>query len=335
MTQSNPNEEATPTQIPAVSEPVADDMPTTAIPPLESTEATQTMLTEATVDEMATVTMTPNVPTATSQVAPMTDLTQVAPTTPQPTQAYEQFGLPTGPAQATPYSGMVAQPPQANNQTLFTQNTSMPPYTDNTANAAYTLQPGQPFPAQPPVQAATPRKRSPLLWMILIALIAFLLGGGSVFAYSAVQAQAQAQAQAQIPSPNVTLHKFCDGVKTANAQEIYDTLSQQAKTHTSLDDIQRVFDSFNFLNASSSDTSIKFGNCTVSNLRVSGSLAVATITTSFDMTLQGQSTSIASPSLASLVLEDQQWKIDFSTLTQPQPSLTGPSLFLTPTPSSN
>lgn len=328
MTQSNPNEEATPTQIPAVSGPVADDMPTTAITPLEATEATQTMLTEATVDEMATVTITPNVPTATPQTAPVADLAEILPTTPQPMQTYEQFGMLTEPAQMTPYPGIVAQPPQANNQAQFTQNASVPLYADYTANASYALQPSQPFSAQPTAQAATPSKRSPLLWMLLIALVAFLLGGGSVFAY-------QALALAQIPSPNGTLHKFCDGVNTANAQEIYDTLSQQAKTHTSLDDIQRVFDAFNFLNASSNGTSIKFGNCTTSNLRVSGPLAVATVTLSLDMTLQGQTTSIGTPSLVSLVLENQQWKIDFSSLTQPLPSLTAPNLFPTPTPSSN
>lgn len=302
ITQSSPSEEPTPTEIPAVAEPSNDEMPTQTI--------------------------TPNVPAEAVQVAPVAHFVAGVSTPPQPTQTYEQFGTPTVPTQVTPSSEMIA--PQLSAQDRYAQNVTTPPYANPalyTQNAPYVPQPGQPFLAQPTAPATVPTKRSPLLWLVLIALIAFLLGGGSVFAYTVVQAQT--------PSPTPTLQKYCDGVKTANAQEIYDTLSQQAKAHASLDDVQRTFDAINFLNSLSTDTSIKYGDCTSSNLRISGTLAVATVTLSLDMTSQGQTSTIASPTLVSLVLENQQWKVDFSNLAQPQPDLNQPSLFPTPTPSSN
>lgn len=330
ITQSSPSEEPTPTEAPAVAKPSDDEMPTVAIPPLASEEATQTMLTATTLDEMPTQTITPNAPAEAVQVAPVANFVAGMSAPSQPTQTYEQFGTLMAPTQVTPSPEMITFAPQSSGQERYAQNITTPPYANPALymqNAPYVPQPGQPSFAQPTISAPVPTKRSPLLWMVLIALIAFLLGSGSVFAYTAIQTQA--------PSPNGTLQKYCDGVKTANAQEIYDTLSQQAKAHASLNDIQRTFDALNFLNSLSTDSSIKYGDCTSSDIHISGTLAVATVTLSLDTTLQGQTSTIASPTLVSLVLENQQWKVDFSNFAQPQPDLSQPSLFSTPTPASN
>lgn len=323
-TPSASNEEPTPTRTPEVAVAAEDNLPSAVTPTEIATEATQTMITETTPDEMATVTIIPDISAEPTQVAPVA----AVPTAYQSPQAYEQFGTPTQPTHVATYPNMVTLPPQSSSQVLTNapQSANLASYTNPDIyklNTAYIPQPGQPSFAPAPVQASMPRKRGTLVWMILIALVAFLLGNGSVLAYMAIQ-------QAQISSPNVTLHKYCDGVNTANAQEIYDTLSQQEKQNVSMADIQRTFDAFNFLNSSSSTSSIKFGNCVASNIHISGSLAVATVTISLEMTLQGQTTSLASPTLVSLVLEDQQWKVDFSNLTQSQPDLNVPGLPSTP-----
>jgi hypothetical protein len=190
------------------------------------------------------------------------------------------------------------------------------------ASASYSAQPGQILPGQPGGSASATKRRHTFLWIMLVALVILLIGGGSVFAYVASQANA--------PAPNSTLQTYCQGVKTGNAQQIYNLLSQQAKTHTSLDDLTHTFSALNQL----SSLGMKYSDCTFSNVRVSGSLAVATVSLTLSMTLQGQTMSIATPSLVSLVLENGQWKIDFSTITQPQPNINLPSL-LTPTTSSN
>jgi hypothetical protein len=49
------------------------------------------------------------------------------------------------------------------------------------------------------------------------------------------------------------------------------------------------------------------------------------------MSFENQTTTITSPMLVSLVLENNQWKIDFSNFAQPQPTINLPG-FLTPTP---
>lgn len=312
ITGMTPNEEPTKAKISDVSAPPMDEMPTMTNPLVASEQATQTMLGVDDVPEEAT------------PVKPVAELVEVLPTTPQPSLTYEQFGALTEPSQPTSYPAMDAITSQPSNPVLYMQSA----YAPQPGNPAmYTENPYVPQPGQPMGQAPVRQRRSPLLWMILIALVAFLLGGSSIFAYTTIQAQ--------VPSPNATLQKYCDGVKTANAQEIYDTLSQQAKVHASLNDIQNTFNAFNLLNSLSPDSSMKYGNCTVSNLNMSGKLAVATVTLSLDMTLRGQTTSIATPTLVSLVLENNQWKVDFSSLAQPQPNLTLPSLLPTPTPASN
>lgn len=323
ITQSTPSGEPVPTKQPEMSAPTDDDMPTEVIYPLASGEAAPTSVTETPPDEMATMTMTPSMLAASTPATFNADRVKEAPP-PQPTLAYEQFGLPTDVAQTPPPSAITEVAPQPSNQALYAQSNYTNPalYTQNT----YTPQPGQAFPIQ---QATTLPKRSPLLWLILVAIIAFVLGGSSVFAYSAIRTQAQ------IPSPNGTLQKYCDGVKAANAQEIYDTLSQHAKVNISLADIQRTFDAFNFANTVSPDTSIKYGDCTISDIHTSDALAVATVTLSLNLTFQGQTTSLPIASLVSLVQENNQWKVDFSNLTQPQSGLNFPGLPATPTPSSN
>jgi hypothetical protein len=47
-------------------------------------------------------------------------------------------------------------------------------------------------------------------------------------------------------------------------------------------------------------------------LRVSGALTVATVVLTLSLSLQEQHLSIANATLISLVLDEKQWKIDFS-----------------------
>lgn len=320
------------TATPSGEEPTPSDSSDTQMPEIpeipavleKEGETTQAMPGEIAPDEMDTLTVAPAVADEVTQVTPGTIVAeaellnpaepQAAPQ-PAPAQDFEQFGAQTDSIAATPYPASTPVTPQSGAPAFYAQS-------------AYAPQPGQPLALAP----AT-RKRRPLLLIAIVAIVAFLLGSGSVFAYTSVQSQ--------LSSPNSTLQTYCHGVKTANAQEVYDTLSQQARVHTSLDDIRRTFSAFDLLSSLGTDTSMKFGNCTVSNIHVSGSLAVATITMRLDMTFQGQTTSIDSPSLVSLVLENNQWKIDFSSLAQPAPNISGslfpggmptpPPDFLTPT----
>lgn len=282
-----------------VRQPAVDEMPTAIIASSEeekqlsvSDEVTQTMTTVDVAEE--SIHITPIVPATES---PM----------------YEHSGATSEPAPpSTPYPAMDAPSPQYVAPVFYA---NMP-------------QPGQP--AQPVAAAPVRSRYSPVLLFAIIALAAFLLGGGSVFAYGTLKTPAASS----LSSPNATLQKYCDGINHANAQEIYDTLSSQAKVHASLDDIQKFFEGLSELNSLSSSSSMTFGNCKISNVRVSGDLAVATITTTTSITFSGSTLSTSTPGLVSLVVEKDQWKIDFSQLAQPQPNITG-SLFpglLTPTP---
>lgn len=188
--------------------------------------------------------------------------------------------------------------------------------------------PGQ-FQPLAPMAAPTPKKRGRLaLWILLIIAVLLLLGvsNTATFALTRPATSAPQQAATQhLPTPNGTLQTYCQAIMAENAETIFNLLSAQAKVHTSLDDLQRSFDMFNLASAGGT-MKAQFTNCTFDNVRVSGQLAVATVSPTLSLTIQNpeqkqpQTITETSPSLTSLVWESNQWKIDFSSLAQPMPA---------------
>lgn len=319
-TVTPPAEEPGGTASPEAPKPAIAGPPTSMIPPTDD-EATRThtppdefaTALDAQTDDEATRTSAPadESALATDAQATRADATPVAPgeaassssTAPvspevPPMQSYEHFGALQPPA----YPGVVP--------------TALP---FQGGYAPYPGQPGLPGQFYPGPPAAPVKKRRTILWVALVILALLLFGGTATLTYAFTRPQA--------PSPNATLRAYCQAVKAGDARGIYNLLSQQARVHTSLDDLQNTFDALNQLGS----LGIKYSACTFNDVRVSGSLAVATISLTISMSFESQTATITSPTLVSLVLENNQWKIDFSNFAQPQPKINLPG-FLTPTP---
>lgn len=230
----------------------------------------------------------------TPPISPYSPPVSMAPAAQQvaPGYAYEHFGMPEATFQPGRVTPLGPQPEARHSAFSYPQA------------AYYNTFPGQLYTVPPPV----PKKRRYGLWIALIVVLVLLLAGGSTLTFALTQSH---------PTPDSTIQTYCHGVKTSNAQEVYNTLSQQARAKTSLADIQRMFQSLGEL----SSLGISYSDCTFSDVHVSGSLAIATVTLTLTMNSEGTSLSVPSASLVSLVLEDNQWKIDFSNLTQPVPDL--------------
>lgn len=151
------------------------------------------------------------------------------------------------------------------------------------------------------------KRRRPVLWVTIVLLALLLFGGSSVLTYALIQPQT--------PSLTPTLQAYCRAVLGADAQGMYQLLSQQAQKQAALADSERVFTALN----TARTLGLQYSGCTFNNLHVSGALAVATVVLTISISFQGQRLSVASPTLVSLVLEENQWKIDFSSFAQPQP----------------
>ncbi len=309
-TVTPPDEEPGGTASPEALKPDRAGPPTSMIPPTDD-EATRTHMPP---DEFATATDAQVTQADATPVSPdeATSPSSTAPVSPEvpPVQSYEQFGA----LQPPVYPGVVPTlPSDAAPGSLPFQG----------GYAPYPGQPGLPgqfYPGQPAAPVPPAKRRRTILWVAIVILALLLLGGTATLTYALTQPQA--------PSPNATLRAYCQAVKTGDAQGIYKLLSQQARVHTSLDDLQNTFDALNQLGS----LGIKYSDCTFNNVRVSGSLAVATISLTISMSFENQSATIISPTLVSLVLENNQWKIDFSNFAQPQPKINLPGLLLTPTP---
>lgn len=210
---------------------------------------------------------------------------------PIPEQTYEHFGI----SEEAFQSHSTPQPSVGNTPAFYPQTT-------------YSIFPGQPY-----LPAPTSKKRSYVPWIVGIIVLLLLLGGGTTLAFALAL---------QPPPPDTTIQTYCHGVKTSNAQEIYNTLSRQAQAKTSVSDIQQMFGALQGL----SGLGISYSECTFSDVRISGSLAVATVTLTLTMRSSGANVSLPDTSLISLILEKNQWKIDFSNLTQPLPGLLSSSV---------
>ena len=333
MNVPNSSEEPGKGEMPEAPIQANDELPAVAATPATTEEATQSMATDVPAAAFPTAPVTPPAVDEATQITPVEIAASTVQATPLMAPAYEPSSAPTEavPSLAAP---MVGQPVASDPAAFYAQYPAQPglPFPAPGTYAQYPSQPGQLLPGQAGAPAPAAKKRRVALWVALIILVLLVVvGGGTAFAFTSLHAKTQtSQAKVQVPTPNETLQMYCQDVMAGNAQGIYDLLSQQAKMHTSLDDLQQRFNALNML----SSLGMKYSGCTFSNLRVSGSLAVATVSLTTSITFKGQTTSIATPDLVSLVLENNQWKIDFSSLAQPQPNVTLPT-FPTPTPSSN
>lgn len=301
VTGMPPNEEPTQTAAPEAQQPAVDEMPTMIVTPPATEDATQTASTEATLDEMSTVAMTPDVADEATQVMPADALPSVAPTV----QAEPQI---------TP---MDAQPRVGDPAAFYAQGQYAP----------YTAQPGMPFPAQPGAPVPVKKRRTGL-WIAIVIIIVLLVGGGTAFAIVANQRPTN--------TPTQVLQQFCDGYKTLNAQEIYDTYSSASKAGTSLSQLQQSFDLLK-----SMSSLVKISDCIVSDVQQSGSTATGKLTITETASLLGSTTTMPFTLSMALVLENNTWRVNTAGTTMPNfqmPTMpafpTFPPGFLTPTVSS-
>lgn len=204
------------------------------------------------------------------------------------------------------------------------------PYALNYAQPGYPQgvyqQPSIPLPLQPgqPGLYAPPRKRRTGLWISLIVLALFLLGGGTALAVVVSQRPTN--------TPTQALQQFCDGYKTLDARKVYDTLSTTSRANTSLSQIQQAFDELKGLGGM-----VKITDCKVSNVHENGSTATGTITITDTASFGGISASASVQISTGLVLENHTWKVDTtkanSQFTFPTPTIQ--NIFPTPTVSGN
>jgi hypothetical protein len=201
------------------------------------------------------------------------------------------------------------------------------------AQPGYTPLPGQ-FPATAPTPAPARRNRA-LLWVTLIIVAILLVAGSNTVTYALTRASTPKPVVPHAPTqaaPSGVLKTYCQSIISGNADAIYNLLSDQAKVHTSLDDIQKTFEEIKLLNAGSSSMSAQYTYCSFDHIRVSSPLAVATVALTLTLTLQGQTMTEIALSLTSLVWEHNQWKIGFSQFAQPQPTINISGSSATPTP---
>lgn len=225
-----------------------------------------------------------------SEMPPYTPLMDQPTPRTLPALAYEQYG-PT-------YETIVPRPLLSEQPSLYTDQVGY-------AQAAHPA-----FFNQAQKLPARSRKRRVLLWGILSIVLVLLITGVATVTHALGSIP---------PSPDATLQTYCQGFKDKDVRKVYDTFSHDARAKVSFQELQQTFAEFDELNS----LGMSYDDCTYNNIRVSGTLAVAIITLTLSITANGQTSTLPNPGLASLVLENNQWKVDFSVLMQAAPDLTG------------
>ncbi|HEY0755283.1 MAG TPA: hypothetical protein VGD98_15090 [Ktedonobacteraceae bacterium] len=139
------------------------------------------------------------------------------------------------------------------------------------------------------------------LWTLLVAAMLFLLGNSTALAATAPPRPQPTNTPAQV------LQQYCDGYKTQNAQQIYNTISSVSQKRTSLTKIQ---ESFNIFTQVYGD--VKIDTCTTRNIQQKNSNATGNIKAIVDVSKYGFSSSFPLEYSMGLVLENGAWKIDIS-----------------------
>lgn len=269
----------------------------------------QTEISQARAEEQPTVAISPGEVAAPETLAD--EATMLMPTgngTPEPT------ANPAGADEPAPY-------PQA---TAYAPNYAQPGYPPTVAYAqpgypqGIYQQPSMPLQAEQTGLPVPPRKRRTSLWIVLIIVVVLLLGGGTALAIVASQRPTN--------TPTQALQQFCDGYKALDAQKVYDTLSKDSKSGTSLAQLQQSFDQLKNLGSL-----VKITDCKVSNVQENGSSATGTITIAETVTLGDFSSSVSTPMSINLVLENTTWKVDTTKMNSHLTEPTFPPNFLTPT----
>jgi len=206
--------------------------------------------------------------------------------------SFPQAGTPgnfSAPAQPpyTPPPAPVYPQPQA--------NYPQPPPAYPQPQPGYPLpQPGYPQPQGYPQQPGgfgqpgyqQPQKKSRAgCWVAVIIILLLLVGGGvgGYYIYNKV-----------INTPAKTLAAYCDGLKTGNAQELYNTEAAAEQQKDSVSQIQKALAVFALVGG------VK--DCTYTNIQENGSTATATMTITFG---EGQPTS----GTVHLISENGSWKL--------------------------
>lgn len=196
------------------------------------------------------------------------------------------------PAQATmPAQAPYGYPPTVAYTPQYAQPGYPPSMYQQPPFGSLPLQPGQPG------LSAPTRKRHTWLWVLLVIVVGSLLSGGVAIAIVANLGPSN--------TPTQALQQYCNGYMTANAQEVYDTLSTPSKAKNSLADIQESIDQLkNFSRLA------KLTACTVSDVQQNNSGATGTITLTEKVVFGNVLVSV--PISMGLVLENNTWKIDVS-----------------------
>lgn len=234
------------------------------------------------------------------------------------------------PVEATRPANNTAFPRQSfpPEQTIYAQSGSAPTIPVGTqmgGSATYQAnyaQPGLPPGTSPRAKKAFPLQTGPIgkrhlrLWLLLLAIVVFALGSGTALAVVIDQQPAN--------TPTQALQAYCDGYKTSNAQEIYDSLSAAAKKDTSLRNIQQGFDVLKLFGKTA-----HISDCSVSDVQQQDTTAIGDITMEVEVSSGNFSFSTSVRIPMELVLEDHTWKVDArqTRIIEPAPS---PAPALTP-----
>ncbi len=209
----------------------------------------------------------------------------------QQPQAYGNYNAPAQPPYTPPPAYPQAPPAFQQPQPAYPQPQGAYPQAQPfpQAQPAYPQQgyPQQGYPQQPGFgQPGMPlRKKSRAGLWIAIVVILVLVGGGGGFYYFQIRS-----------TPQKTLAAYCDGFKTNNAQEIYDTGSAKDQAQTSVSKIQTGLKALTLLTGG-------ITSCTFDNVQENGSNATASLT------VTASHLPPAPPATVHLINENGQWKI--------------------------
>ena len=206
----------------------------------------------------------------------------------QPPSAYGNFNPP---AQA-PYTPPPAYPQPAYPQPGFGQPQAAYPQ----AQPVYPQpggfgqpQPAYPQPAYPqpgfgqPGMLSQKKSNVGLIIAVVVVLVVLIAGGASAYFLTR-------------STPQKALAAYCDGLKTNNAQEIYDNISSQDQARTSVSKIQTGLQALALLTGG-------ITGCTVNSVQENGSTATASVTLTPAHGPAGNTT-------IHLTDENGQWKIE-------------------------
>lgn len=223
---------------------------------------------------------------------------------------------PTIPGQPAPYQSTIPGQPAPYQPTIPGQPV---PYGQqsqyNQYNPAYGMaQPGYAGGLVPPV-----KKKRTALWISLIVIALVLLGGGiTVFALPGLLRSS---------TPTKTLQQYCDGYNKKDAQEIYNTLSTSSQKKTSVAQIQQSLDVMKALGDGSFTITCSVPLSAVSENDGAGT-AQGMVNLLINFNLLSMSMTDTETQQITLVLENNVWKIDASTIVTTQ----GTPTIVTPTP---